>query len=188
MKILEDIEPEVVFKSVLWTIFIVIFIAYFVNTHILPAIYMYKNQQHNNNSSNVVLSQIKSIYNTEEINLNTITNNNKDVLNVFYARANTGIIEKMLQKHFSKISITQLKEADNEELNIKEIRYQIKGESNSVEKIIGIPNILQDNNISAVLTLPLTIHKKVKNSDILSFVVHISVTKSTYNHSKNIFK
>lgn len=178
---LKHVEPDIIFRHLVWSVLFVASVAYYINTYILPNIADYKEQMRFTRVTQNTLMQTRAVNKDAQSRVNAFSDVNREKLQVFSGNVNEAVIRKFLPKGFLRINVKKSKEEFIPQDQLKKVFYSINGEvsPNNLRLILDIVPKLHDKNVSAILELPLRIQKTAKGN--LMFESNIAITQSTYN-------
>lgn len=185
MAILKDVEPDIIFRHIVWSVLFVAAVAYYVNIEIMPNVAAYKEQVRFTRVTQSVLASTKAVRDNAQEKINAFSGENYEQIKVFTGVINEAMIRKNLPKGFLRINVKKTKEEMISEEQLKKQFYVISGEVgiNNLALIFDIIPKLHDKSISAILELPFIIQKTKKGN--LAFEMSIAITQSTYNNSNH---
>ncbi len=180
MALFKDVEPDVIFRHLVWSVLFVSAVAYYINVYILPHIESYKEQVRFTRVTREVLENTKAINTNAQSRVNAFSNSNYEKLKVFGGNINESVIRKNLPKGFLRLNVKKLREEVIPKDQLKKQFYSISGEVgiNNLTLILDIVPTLHKKNMSAILELPLSLKKTPKGN--LAFSIQIAITQSTY--------
>ncbi len=180
MAILKDVEPDVIFRHLVWSVLFVAAVAYYINMYIMPNVEAYKEQVRFTRVTQSVLASTKAVRDNAQATINAFSGSNYDQIKVFSSAINEAIIRKNLPKGFLRINVKKIHEELIPQDQLKKQYYAISGEVgiNNLKLILDIVPKLHEKNVSAILELPFIVQKTAKGN--LAFELRIAITQSTY--------
>lgn len=180
MALLKEVEPDIIFRHIVWSVLFVAAVAYYINIDIIPNITAYKEQVRFTRVTQNVLDSTKAVRDNAQAKINAFSGENYEQIKVFSGVISESTILKSLPKGFLRINVKKIKEELIPQDQLKKQFYAINGEVgiNNLALIFDIIPKLHGKNISAILELPFVIQKTKKGN--LAFEVRIAITQSTY--------
>ena len=184
MALLKDVEPDIIFRHIVWSVLFVAAVAYYINLDILPNVEAYKDQVRFTRVTQGILDSTKAVRDNAQAKIDAFSGQNYEQIKVFSGTISESMILKSLPKGFLRVNVKKIKEELIQQEQLKKQFYAIKGEVgiNNLALIFDIIPKLQDKSISAILELPFVIQKTNKGN--LAFEVRIAITQSTYKRLK----
>lgn len=180
MALLKNVEPDIIFRHFVWSVLFIASVAYYINTHIMPNIAIYKEQVRFTRVTQMTLEQTRAVNKDAKSRVQSFSNINHETLQVFGKQINEATLKKYLPKGFLNINVKKTRDEFIKEDQLKKTYFTIYGEteSNNLPLILSIVPKLQEKKISVVFELPFNLKKNSKNN--LEFNLNIAVTQSTY--------
>lgn len=180
MAILKDVEPDIIFRHIVWSVLFIAAVAYYINVDIMPNVDSYKEQVRFTRVTQDVLASTKAVRDNAQAKINAFSGANHEKIKVFNGVINESVIRKNLPKGFLRINVKKMGEEIIPQDQLKKQFYAITGEVgiNNLALILDIVPKLHAKNISAILELPFVVQKTKKGN--LSFELRIAITQSTY--------
>lgn len=180
MAILKDVEPDIIFRHLVWSVLFVAAVAYYINMYIMPNVAAYKEQVRFTRVTQSVLDSTRAIHESAKTKIDAFSGENYDQIKVFSGTINESVIRKNLPKGFIKINVKKTNEELIPQDQLKKQYYAISGEVgvNNLALILDIVPKLHEKNVSAILELPFVIQTTKKGN--LAFEIRIAITQSTY--------
>ncbi|RDU60078.1 hypothetical protein [Helicobacter sp. MIT 14-3879] len=182
MALFNDVEPNAIFRHLVWSVLFIASTAYYINTYILPHANQYKEQLHFNRITQSTLQQTRVINENARNTVNAFSSSNNQKLQVFSGSLNENAMRKIIQQGFLKINVRKIGEKNIPQDQLKQIQYSVSGEvaTNNLFLILQIIPRLHEKYISAILDLPLSLKKNARGN--IDFSLGFSIMQSTYSH------
>lgn len=180
MAILKDVEPDIIFRHIVWSVLFVVAVVYYINVDIMPHVETYKEQVRFTRVTQDVLANTRAVRDNAQAKIDAFSGKNREKIKVFNGVINEAVIRKNLPKGFLRINVKKTGEDLIPKDQLKQQFYMITGEVgiNNLSLILDIIPKLHANNMSAILELPFVVQKTKKGN--LSFELHLAITQSTY--------
>ena len=181
MAIFKDVEPDNIFRHLVWSVIFVIATIYYANTYIVPNSNQYKEQVRFNRVTEDTLKQTRAINEEAKMKVDTFSSANSTKLGAFSGSLSEAEMRKIIQKDFIALNISKLREKLIPKDHLKQIQYSVSGEVaiNDLFSVLQIVPRLHAKHISAIVDLPLSLKKNTKGN--IEFSLGVSITQSTYS-------
>ncbi|PAF43283.1 hypothetical protein [Helicobacter sp. 11S02629-2] len=173
-----NIDPESIFRHILWSAVFIIICAYICIDIIVPAIAKYKGQAFMNDSAKVSLAQVSQIEKDLHAKIELIKSQNAQALKDFHRNVQARDIKKALNPFFVNLNVTQVGFKIDPKNNVKETTYEISGTSPNINYITDMAINLRKSHIFANASFPVSIKSRGK---MLDFTYTVVVFQGVFN-------
>ncbi|PAF48791.1 hypothetical protein BKH43_07765 [Helicobacter sp. 13S00401-1] len=173
-----NLDPESIFRHILWSAVFIIVCAYISIDVIVPAITKYKGQAFMNDSAKASLAQVSQTEKELRAKIDSIKKENKQSLVDFHRDVQASDISRALSPFFVNLNVTQVGFKIDKKNNIKETTYELKGLSPNISYITDVAINLRKSHIFANISFPVSIKSRGK---MLAFTYTIVVFQGVFD-------
>ena len=131
MALLKNVEPDIIFRHFVWSVLFIASVAYYINTHIMPNIAIYKEQVRFTRVTQMTLEQNRAVNKDAKSRVQSFSNINHETLQVFGKQINEATLKKYLPKGFLNINVKKTRDEFIKEDQLKKTYFTIYGETES---------------------------------------------------------